>query len=134
MSNCGGHKSILERVVRLEPGEMKNDDTAWENACKKTAGLVEADGEAERIFHDLRRMGLHNLIRAGVRARRDDDIRPQNAGCLRPHYIVSESDLREADPRRGLSRKFSEVLRLRLSTLFSMVRMRGLEPPRSCPH
>jgi hypothetical protein len=88
---------LIERVVRLEPGETKNDDArtiplvselyemlviaketrdryfpespwvfaragapiqqfnyAWEQASKR-AGLVNADGDPERLFHDLRR-------------------------------------------------------------------------------
>jgi integrase len=38
---------------------------AWENACK-AAGLVDGDGEPNKLFHDLRRTGVRNLIRADV--------------------------------------------------------------------
>jgi integrase len=38
---------------------------AWEIACK-TAKLVNAEGNPTRIFHDLRRSGVGNLVRAGI--------------------------------------------------------------------
>ena len=100
---------LSERVVRLEPGETKNDESrtifltadlyevlaiqkelrdsllpgvgplvfsragtrilefkgAWASACK-AAGLTGQDGEPDKLFHDLRRTGVRNLIRAGV--------------------------------------------------------------------
>jgi integrase len=106
--------SLVDRIIRLEPGETKNDEAraipltesifqvlalqkdlrdlkfpgtpwvffrhedgrrikyfgkAWIEACKR-AGLVTKgdDGKerAERLFHDLRRSGIRNLVRAGV--------------------------------------------------------------------
>lgn len=38
---------------------------AWVAACKESE-LVDADGKPTRIFHDLRRTGVRNLVRAGV--------------------------------------------------------------------
>ncbi|SPE30087.1 Phage integrase family protein (fragment) [Candidatus Sulfopaludibacter sp. SbA6] len=38
---------------------------SWKTACK-TAGIVADVEEPERLFHDLRRSGERNLIRAGV--------------------------------------------------------------------
>jgi integrase len=38
---------------------------AWASACLAT-GLSDAQGEPTRIFHDLRRTGVRNLIRSGV--------------------------------------------------------------------
>ena len=38
---------------------------AWATACD-SAGLVDAQGQPTRIFHDLRRTGVRNLVRSGV--------------------------------------------------------------------
>ena len=105
---------LIEREVRLEPGETKNDEgrqiplvpelfeilviekrrrdqnypgspwvftdgtgraitsrylrPCWEDACKH-AGLWQGDpdkGKPTRLFHDLRRSAVRNLVRAGV--------------------------------------------------------------------
>lgn len=40
-------------------------NTAWRNACQN-AGLTTPDGKPARLFHDLRRTGVRNLVRAGV--------------------------------------------------------------------
>jgi integrase len=99
---------LVARVVRLEPGETKNDEgrtipligemfemlvlqkerrnqkypdctyvfarygkkilnfyEAWSEASVR-AGLINHNGKAKKLFHDLRRTGVRNLIRAGV--------------------------------------------------------------------
>lgn len=38
---------------------------AWHTACTK-AGLASGEGKAQKLFHDLRRTGVRNLVRAGV--------------------------------------------------------------------
>lgn len=37
----------------------------WAAACK-AAGLVDATGKPTKLFHDCRRTGVRNLVRAGV--------------------------------------------------------------------
>jgi integrase len=69
---------------------------SWRTACLGV-GLVEESGEPDRLFHDLRRSGVRNLIRAGVPEAVAMRISGHKTRSVFERYnIVSERDLHEA--------------------------------------
>jgi integrase len=133
-----------ERVVRLEPGETKNDQArtiplapelhemlkllketrdryfadsplvfsragepiketkyVWAAACK-AAGLLNADDKPAKLFHDLRRTGVRNLIRSGVPEKVAMMISGHKTRAILDRYnIVDERDLKDTARRLG---------------------------------
>jgi hypothetical protein len=77
-----------------ETGEsIKDMRTGWASACRR-AGLVDADGKPTVIFHDLRRTGVRNLVRAGVPERVAMAISGHRTRAIFDRYnITSEADI-----------------------------------------
>lgn len=93
-----------EFVFSRDGQRIRSFKTAWLAGCKK-AGLVNAEGKPTRIFHDLRRTGVRNLIRAGVPERVAMMISGHKTRSILDRYnIVDERDLHLARQRMELYR------------------------------
>jgi len=105
----GGEPDRVADLVFHRGGKPVRDfRKAWSAACIE-AGLYRVVGtnpdgteqrEPTRLFHDLRRSGVRNMVRAGVRERVAMDISGHRTRSIFDRYnITSEDDLREAMKR-----------------------------------
>ena len=79
--------------------KMTSIKTAWTNACT-TAGLLNEHGKPTKLFHDLRRTGVRNLVRAGVPELIAMKISGHRTRSVFDRYnITTENDLHDAAAR-----------------------------------
>ena len=77
--------------------QIRSIKNAWANACQRAGLWDEATKKPTRLFHDLRRSGVRNLVRAGVSEKVAQRISGHKTRAVFDRYnITTEADLFDA--------------------------------------
>lgn len=94
-----GETALSELVFHRAGNPIVDFRKSWASACK-AAGVV------GRLFHDLRRSGIRNMVRAGVRESVAMEISGHRTRSVFDRYnITSKKDVREALRKAAQYRK-----------------------------
>jgi integrase len=104
LSDADGMPRVTDLVFHNAGDPFVDFRKAWATACIK-AGVFHVEKDAQgkehavpdRLFHDLRRTAIRNMVRAGVPERVAMEISGHRTRAIFDRYnIVSENDLRTA--------------------------------------